>query len=186
MSKLAFIIGITGQDGSYLTELLLEKGYKVYGNVRRTSLFYQTRIHKLEDKITLKFGDITDGLCMNNYIHEIINTNPGFDVFEIYNLSAQSHVALSFDMPEYTSDVDGFSVLKVLEIIKHLNVDIRNKVKFYQAGTSELFGKVLETPQKETTPFNPVSPYAAAKLYAYHLTKMYRRLWYVLCKWYII
>ena len=181
MSKLAFIIGITGQDGSYLTELLLEKGYKVYGNVRRTSLFYQTRIHKLEDKITLKFGDITDGLCMNNYIHEIINTNPGFDVFEIYNLSAQSHVALSFDMPEYTSDVDGFSVLKVLEIIKHLNVDIRNKVKFYQAGTSELFGKVLETPQKETTPFNPVSPYAAAKLYAYHLTKMYREGYGMYC-----
>ena len=181
MSKLAFIIGITGQDGSYLTELLLEKGYKVYGNVRRTSLFYQTRIHHLEDKINLKFGDITDGICMNNFIYEIINTNKDFDVFEIYNLSAQSHVALSFDMPEYTSDVDGFSVLKVIEIIKHLNVNIRNKVKFYQAGTSELFGKVLETPQKETTPFNPVSPYAAAKLYAYHLTKMYREGYGMYC-----
>ena len=169
--KLAFITGITGQDGSYLTELLLEKGYKIYGIIRRTSLFNTTRLDHLLEKITLRYGDLSDGAGLSNYIHEIVRTNPGFEVFEVYNLAAQSHVKISFEIPEYTSDIDGIGVMRLLEIIRTLDADVRNRVKFYQAGTSELYGKVLETPQCETTPFNPVSPYAAAKLYAYHMVK---------------
>ena len=172
--KLAFITGITGQDGSYLTELLLKKKYKVYGIIRRTSLFNTTRIDHLLDKITLRYGDLSDGAGLNNFIHEIIRSNPDFEVFEIYNLAAQSHVKISFEIPEYTADIDGIGVMRLLEIIRTLDDDVRSKVKFYQAGTSELYGKVLETPQSETTPFNPVSPYAAAKLYAYNMVKIYR------------
>lgn len=181
MVKISLIIGITGQDGSYLTELLLEKKYKIYGNVRRTSLYYKNRIEEYKDKINLRFCDVTDGISLNNYIHDIINENDNIDIFEIYNLSAQSHVGLSFTMPEYTTEVDGLGVLKILECIKHLPLEIRNKVKFYQAGTSELYGKVLETPQNELTPFNPVSPYACAKLYSYHLTKIYREGYNMYC-----
>ncbi len=172
--NIAFITGITGQDGSYLAELLLRKSYKVYGIQRRTSLFNTTRIDHMRDKITMRYGDLTDGAGISNYIHEIIRNNTNFKVFEIYNLAAQSHVKISFEIPEYTSDVDGMGVMRLLEIIRTLPEEIRNKIKFYQAGTSELYGKVLETPQSETTPFNPVSPYAAAKLYAYHIVKMYR------------
>ena len=172
--NIAFITGITGQDGSYLSELLLKKNYKVYGIQRRTSLFNTTRIDHIRDKITMRYGDLTDGAGISNYIHQIINDNTNFKVFEIYNLAAQSHVKISFEIPEYTSDVDGIGVMRLLEIIRTLPEEIRNKTKFYQAGTSELYGKVLETPQCETTPFNPVSPYAAAKLYAYHIVKMYR------------
>lgn len=175
MSKLAFITGITGQDGSYLTELLLEKQYKIYGIVRRTSLLYShTRLDHLREKINLTYGDLTDSAGLSTYIHNIIRENPNFEVFEIYNLAAQSHVGISFQIPEYTADVDALGVLRILEIMKNLEPEIRNKVKFYQAGTSELYGAVRETPQNENTPFNPVSPYAAAKLYGYYITKNYR------------
>ncbi len=173
--KIAFITGITGQDGSYLTELLLEKNYKIYGIVRRTSLLYTyTRLDHIRSKINLKYGDMTDSSCLSNYINEIINNNKNFEVMEIYNLAAQSHVRISFEIPEYTADVDGLGTMRILEIIRTLPEEIRNKIRFYQAGTSEMYGKVLKTPQSETTPFNPVSPYAAAKLYAYYMTKIYR------------
>jgi len=172
--KLAFITGITGQDGSYLTELLLKKSYKIYGILRRTSMFNTTRIDHLRNRIKLRYGDLSDGAGLSNYIHEIIRDNPNFEVFEIYNLAAQSHVKISFEIPEYTADVDGVGVMRLLEIIRTLPKNQRDKVKFYQAGTSEMYGKVLETPQSEKTPFNPVSPYAAAKLYAYYMVKIYR------------
>ena len=175
MVKLAFITGITGQDGSYLAELLLEKGYKVYGIVRRTSLLYSyTRLDHIRTKLTLRYGDLSDSAGLSNYIHEIIRENQDFDRLEIYNLAAQSHVKISFEIPEYTADIDGIGTMRLLEIIRTLDPGIRNKVRFYQAGTSEMYGKVLETPQSETTPFNPISPYAAAKLYEYYMTKIYR------------
>ncbi len=172
--KLAFVTGITGQDGSYLSELLLEKNYKVYGIQRRTSLFNTTRIDKIRDKLNMRYGDMSDGAGLSNYIYEILNTNLNFEVFEIYNLAAQSHVKISFEIPEYTGEVDGMGVMKLLEIIRTVPDDVRKKIKFYQAGTSELYGDVLETPQNENTPFNPVSPYACAKLYAYYMVKTYR------------
>jgi len=173
--KIAFITGITGQDGSYLAELLLEKNYKVYGIVRRTSLLYShTRLDHIRDKLILKYGDLSDSAGLSNYIHSIIRENPTFDRLEIYNLAAQSHVQISFEIPEYTADIDGIGTMRLLEIMRTLDSDIRDKVRFYQAGTCEMYGKVLETPQKETTPFNPISPYAAAKLYAYYMTKIYR------------
>ena len=175
MSKLAFITGITGQDGSYLAELLIEKKYQVYGFVRRTSLVYSySRIDHIRDKLHLSYGDLTDGSSIMNYIHEIIRLNPGFEVFEIYNLAAQSHVKISFEIPEYTTLVDGIGTLKLLETIRSLNDDVRSKVRFYQAGTSEMYGAVLESPQTESTPFNPQSPYACAKVYSHFLVKNYR------------
>jgi len=175
MVKLAFITGITGQDGSYLAELLLGKGYKVFGIVRRTSLLYSyTRLDHIRPKLKLRYGDLSDSAGLSNYIHEIVRENQGFTILEIYNLAAQSHVKISFEIPEYTADIDGIGTMRLLEIIRTLDPGIRNKVRFYQAGTSEMYGKVLETPQKETTPFNPISPYAAAKLYAYYMTKIYR------------
>ena len=174
-TKLAFITGITGQDGSYLSELLLEKSYKVYGIIRRNSfLFNNTRMANIENKVNLMYGDMSDGSGLSNVLHKIINENPEYKILEIYNLAAQSHVAVSFEVPEYTGSVDGFGVLKLLECIKTLPETDKKKIKFYQAGTSELYGEVLETPQTEKTPFNPVSPYAAAKLYAYHIVKIYR------------
>ena len=172
--KVAFITGITGQDGSYLVEFLLKKNYRVYGIQRRTSLFNTSRIDRFRKKITMRYGDLTDGAGLSNYINEIVRDNEDMERFEIYNLAAQSHVAISFEIPEYTSDVDGMGVMCLLEIIRTLPEDIKKKTRFYQAGTSELYGKVLEIPQSETTPFNPVSPYAAAKLYAYHMVKIYR------------
>ncbi len=173
--KLAFITGITGQDGSYLTELLLEKKYKVFGIVRRTSLLYShTRLDHIREKIELRYGDMTDNSGLCNYLFNIISQNSDFEVLEIYNLAAQSHVKVSFEIPEYTANVDGTGVMRLLEIIRSLPVEIQQKIKFYQAGTSEMYGKVLETPQNENTPFNPVSPYAAAKLYAYYMVKCYR------------
>jgi GDPmannose 4,6-dehydratase len=175
MSKLAFITGITGQDGSYLSELLLNKEYKIYGIVRRTSLLYsRTRLDHIRDKINLAYSDLTDNSGLSTYINNIIRDNPNFETFEIYNLAAQSHVGISFQIPEYTSNVDGLGVLRLLEIIKNLDDNSRKKIKFYQACTSELYGKVLETPQNENTPFNPVSPYAISKLYGYYITKNYR------------
>jgi len=175
MTKLAFITGITGQDGSYLAELLLEKGYRVYGIVRRTSLLYSsTRLDHIRDKLILSYGDMTDCSGLSNLIAQIVCEKPDFEVFEIYNLAAQSHVAISFEIPEYTADTDAIGALRLLEIIRSLPEEFRNRVKFYQAGTSEMYGKVLETPQSETTPFNPVSPYAAAKVYAHHMVTCYR------------
>ena len=173
--KLAFITGITGQDGSYLAELLLEKSYKVFSIVRRTSqLFSYQRIEHIREKVELRYGDMTDTSGLSNYINTIIGSHPDFEVFEIYNLAAQSHVAISFEIPEYTADVDATGVLRLLEIIRGLSVTIQKKIRFYQAGTSEMFGEVKETPQNENTPFNPVSPYAVAKVYAHYITKVYR------------
>ena len=173
--KLAFITGITGQDGSYLSELLLEKKYKVYGIVRRNSiLFSYKRLDHIRNDITLYYGDMTDGSGLLNTLNKIVNENKNFEILEIYNLAAQSHVKVSFEIPEYTADVDGIGVLKLLEIVKMLHSKYPGKIKFYQAGTSEMYGKVLELPQNEETPFNPISPYAAAKVYAYYMTKIYR------------
>jgi len=175
MTKIAFITGITGQDGSYMAELLIEKGYKIYGIVRRTSLVYtSTRLDHIRSKLNLEYGDLTDGSSLTNIIHKIIQENSGFEVLEIYNLAAQSHVKISFEIPEYTSLVDGIGTLKLLEIIRTFPEDIRQKIRFYQAGTSEMYGEVLETPQTELTPFNPQSPYACAKVYSHFLVKNYR------------
>lgn len=171
--KKALIIGITGQDGAYLTELLLQKKYTVHGIKRRASLNNTHRIDHIfndpmlnpDDRLILHYGDITDAVSILRIIKEI---QPD----EIYNLAAQSHVQVSFEMPTYTAQVDGIGTLNVLEAIRILG--LTNKTKFYQASTSELFGLVQETPQKETTPFYPRSPYAASKLYAYWITKNYR------------
>lgn len=175
MSKLALITGITGQDGSYLSELLLYKKYKVFGIVRRnSSVFNYERIDHIKDNLTLKYGDLTDGSSLVNFINEIVSTNNDYEVLEIYNLAAQSHVQISFENPEYTSLVDGIGTLKLLEAIRCLSIKNQKKIKFYQASTSEMFGNVLETPQKETTPFNPQSPYACAKVYSHFLVRNYR------------
>ena len=175
MSKLAFITGITGQDGSYLSELLLEKDYKVFGIVRRTSLLYShSRIDHIREKLNINYGDVSDACALHQFFNSILQNNPEFKVFEIYNLAAQSHVQISFEIPEYTTTIDALGPLHILEFIRSQPDNIKNKIKFYQAGTSEMYGKVLETPQSETTPFNPVSPYACAKVYAHFITKNYR------------
>jgi GDPmannose 4,6-dehydratase len=175
MSKLALVTGITGQDGSYLSELLLDKNYTVYGIVRcNSSVFNYQRIDHIKSRLNLKYGDLTDGSSLVNFINEIISSNNEYEVFEIYNLGAQSHVQISFENPEYTSLVDGIGTLKLLEAIRSLSNTNQKKVRFYQASTSEMFGGVLETPQKETTPFNPQSPYACAKVYSHFLVKNYR------------
>jgi GDPmannose 4,6-dehydratase len=170
--KVALITGVTGQDGSYLAEFLLEKGYIVHGIKRRASLFNTQRVdHIYQDphidnaKFKLHYGDLTDS---SNLIRIVQETQPD----EIYNLGAQSHVSVSFDSPEYTADVDAMGTLRLLEAIRILGLE--KKTRFYQASTSEMFGLVQETPQKETTPFYPRSPYAVAKLYAYWITVNYR------------
>ena len=171
-NKVALITGITGQDGSYLAELLLEQGYEVHGIKRRSSLFNTGRIdhiyqdpHNPHPTLTLHYGDLTD---TSNLTRIIAETQPD----EIYNLAAQSHVAVSFESPEYTADVDAIGTLRLLEAIRFLN--LCDKTRFYQASTSELYGLVQETPQRETTPFYPRSPYAVAKLYSYWITVNYR------------
>jgi len=171
-NQIALLTGITGQDGSYLTELLLGKGYEVHGIIRRSSSFNTKRIdhlykdrHEKEVNLFLHYGDLTDASNLIKLIQEI---QPD----EIYNLAAQSHVKVSFETPEYTANADGIGTLRLLEAIKFLG--LQKKTKFYQASTSELFGKVQEIPQKETTPFYPRSPYAVAKLYAYWITINYR------------
>ncbi|PIV18199.1 MAG: GDP-mannose 4,6-dehydratase [Flavobacteriales bacterium CG03_land_8_20_14_0_80_35_15] len=168
--KTALISGITGQDGSYLTELLLKKGYEVHGIIRRSSSFNTFRIdHLYNDKkimnktLFLHYGDLTDSSNLNRLVEKV---KPN----EIYNLGAQSHVQVSFEVPEYTADVDGIGTLRFLDAIKDTGIN----TKFYQASTSELYGKVQEIPQSETTPFYPRSPYAAAKLYAFWIVKNYR------------
>ena len=163
--KVALITGITGQDGSYLAELLLEKGYEVHGIIRRSSLINTDRIDGIYDRISLHYGDLTDS---TNLVRVIQLVQPD----EIYNLGAQSHVKVSFEMPEYTADVDGMGTLRVLEAVRLLGME--DRVRIYQASTSELYGLVQETPQKETTPFYPRSPYGVAKLYGYWITKNYR------------
>jgi len=165
--KTALITGITGQDGSYLAELLLEKGYEVHGIVRRSSLINTHRIDHIYDNpnLTLHYGDLTDA---TNIIGVIKKTEPD----EIYNLGAQSHVKVSFETPEYTGNVDGLGTLRVLEAVRLLGME--DKVRVYQASTSELYGKVQETPQTETTPFYPRSPYGVAKLYGFWIVKNYR------------
>ena len=163
--KVALITGITGQDGSYLAEFLLEKNYTVHGLVRRSSSSNTSRIDHLKNKIFLHYGDLTDTTSVIRIIKDI---KPD----EIYNLAAQSHVHVSFEVPEYTANADGIGTLRILEAIKIL--DLVDKTKFYQASTSELFGKVSVIPQTEQTPFYPRSPYAAAKLYAYWITVNYR------------
>ncbi|MCI7019114.1 MAG: GDP-mannose 4,6-dehydratase [Clostridiales bacterium] len=165
MSKVALITGITGQDGSYLAEFLLEKGYEVHGITRRASISNTTRIDHILDKIKLHDGDLSDS---SSLIRIISIVQPD----EIYNLAAQSHVQVSFDVPEYSGDVDALGVLRILEACRILG--LTKKTKFYQASTSELFGKVEEVPQRETTPFHPYSPYAVAKQYGFWITKEYR------------
>jgi len=168
--KKALITGVTGQDGSYLAELLLAKGYEVHGIIRRASSFnthrvdhlYQDR-HEKNVKFFLHYGDLTDSSNLNRLIEKI---NPA----EIYNLGAQSHVQVSFEVPEYTAEVDGIGTLRLLDAIRETGV----KSRFYQASTSELYGKIVETPQSETTPFYPRSPYGVAKLYAFWIVKNYR------------
>ena len=174
MKRIAFITGITGQDGSYLSEFLLSKGYKIYGIIRRTSEFRTTRIDHLLDKIILKYGDVCDKSALSTYVNNIFNENPDLERFEIYHLAAQSHVKISFEIPEYTTSVDALGTLALLEIIKNLPDNRKEKTRFYQAGTSEMFGVSKESPQKETTPMIPRSPYAAAKLYAHNIVKIYR------------
>ena len=171
-NKVALITGITGQDGAYLAEFLLEKGYEVHGIKRRSSLFNTDRIdhlyqapHEKDRKFILYHGDLSDSMSMVRIIQKI---QPD----EIYNLGAQSHVAVSFESPEYTADTVGLGALRILDAIKILGLE--KKTRYYQASSSELYGKVQETPQKETTPFYPRSPYAAAKLYAYWITVNYR------------
>ena len=165
MKKKALITGITGQDGSYLAELLLSKGYEVHGIIRRSSSFNTSRISSILENENLKtyYGDVTDTSNLNRILEKV-------EPDEIYNLAAQSHVKVSFEIPEYTSSVDALGTLRFLDAIKTTGV----KTKFYQASTSELYGKVLQTPQSENTPFNPRSPYGVAKLYAYWSIVIYR------------
>lgn len=172
MSKIAFITGITGQDGSYLAELLLEKGYKVYGLIRRSSSINTGRIEHIFKKLHLYYGDLTDSTCLVSCLAEIKEKNQDMVRLEVYNLGAQSHVKVSFEMPEYTANTDACGVLKLLEAIR-IN-KLENVTRFYQASTSELYGKVQEIPQSETTPFYPRSPYGVAKLYGYWIVKNYR------------
>jgi GDPmannose 4,6-dehydratase len=171
MAKKALITGITGQDGSYLAELLLEKGYEVFGVIRRASSFNTHRIdhiyqdpHQTDIKLQLLYGDLSDAGFLHSALSRI---KPD----EVYNLAAQSHVRVSFDIPEYSSDIDALGAVRILEALHRLGL---KKTKFYQASSSEMYGKVQEVPQKETTPFYPRSPYAVAKLYAHWITVNYR------------
>ena len=173
-SRVAFITGITGQDGSYLAELLLGKDYFVHGLIRRSSTINTARIDHLFHNPALKlhYGDMTDSACLYKILNHIKTAHVSMERLEIYNLAAQSHVKISFEMPEYTADTDAFGTLKLLEAIRNNNLD--SVSRFYQASTSELYGKVQEMPQSETTPFYPRSPYAVAKMYAYWIVKNYR------------
>ena len=170
--KKALITGITGQDGSYLAELLLKKGYEVHGIVRRASLINTHRIDHIYEKIKLHYGDLTDAVSIMGIIKEV-------EPCEIYNLGAQSHVKVSFKIPEYTGQVDAMGTLRVLEAVRMLGME--KDVRIYQASTSELYGDVKETPQTETTPFHPRSPYGVAKLYGYWIIKNYREAYGMHC-----
>ena len=173
--KVAIITGITGQDGSYMAEFLLEKEYKVWGIVRRASDINTHRIDHLyqNPNLIIKYGDMTDGSNLLHLLYQIKETyDESLERLEVYNLAAMSHVKVSFEMPEYSVEADGVGVLKLLEAIR--SSGYQDKIRFYQASTSELFGLVQEVPQKETTPFYPRSPYGVAKLYGYWITKNYR------------
>ena len=172
--KVGFITGITGQDGSYLAELLLEKGYIVHGLIRRASNINTQRIEHIfaNPNLKLHYGDLTDGASLYKILNDIKNLYPQMERLEIYNLAAQSHVKVSFEMPEYTADTDAFGTLKLLEAV--MNNNLKDITRFYQASTSELYGKVQEVPQSETTPFYPRSPYGVAKLYGFWIVKNYR------------
>lgn len=175
MVLVALISGISGQDGSYLAELLLEKEYKVWGLMRKSSapLSSYNHYHLLQHpNVTLKYGDLLDGTGLRSILYDIKNTYSDLDRLEIYNLGAQSHVKVSFEIPEYCSDVNALGVLRFLEAVRLSGY--ADKIRFYQASTSELFGKVVEVPQKETTPFYPRSPYGISKLYGFWITKNYR------------
>ena len=170
VTKRALITGITGQDGSYLAELLLEKGYEVHGIIRRSSSFNTQRLdhiyrdaHDPNARLFLVHGDLSDSSALNTILRQVVPD-------EIYNLGAQSHVRVSFDVPEYTTDVTALGTVRILEAVREAGI----KPKFYQASSSEMFGKVVETPQRETTPFHPRSPYACAKVFAYYATVNYR------------
>jgi GDPmannose 4,6-dehydratase len=163
MAKKAFITGITGQDGSYLAEILLEKGYEVYGMVRRSSTFNRSRIDHLRNDIELVYGDLGDSSVLNQLMRSI---RPD----EVYNLGAQSHVRVSFDMPEYTADVVAVGTLRLLDAIRETDL----RCRFYQASSSEMFGKVAEVPQTEETPFHPRSPYGVSKVFGHWITRNYR------------
>jgi GDPmannose 4,6-dehydratase len=171
--NVALITGITGQDGSYLTELLLEKNYDVWGIIRRSSNFNTQRIEHLysNSNLHLRYGDLSDANCLLKIINEIKSISD-ISKLEVYNLGAMSHVKVSFDMPEYTADIDGLGTLRLLEAIRISG--LQNITRFYQASTSELYGKVQEIPQTENTPFHPRSPYGVAKLYSYWIVKNYR------------
>ena len=174
MSKVALITGITGQDGSYLSEFLLEKEYEVHGLVRRTSIDYKERIVHLENNpcFYLHYGDLSDSISLLKIIGQV---QPD----EIYNLAAQSHVQVSFEVPEYTADVVALGILRILEAVRICGLE--KKCRIYQASTSELYGKVEEVPQKETTPFHPYSPYAVAKQYGHWIVKEYREAYGMFC-----
>jgi GDPmannose 4,6-dehydratase len=163
VTRKAFITGVTGQDGSYLAEILLEKGYEVYGMVRRSSTFNRSRIDHLQGEIELVYGDLGDSSVLNQLMRTI---RPD----EVYNLGAQSHVRVSFDIPEYSADVVGVGALRLLDAIREGDL----RCRFYQASSSEMYGKAVEVPQSEATPFHPRSPYAVAKVYAYWITRNYR------------
>jgi GDPmannose 4,6-dehydratase len=171
MVKVAFITGITGQDGSYLSEFLLEKGYLIYGMIRRSSSINTKRIDHIYSQLFLRYGDLSDSSSIIKILNEIKEID-SLEVIEIYNLGAMSHVKVSFDSPEYTGDIDGIGTLRILDAI--ISLKLNNIVKFYQASTSEMYGKVQEIPQTEKTPFYPRSPYGVAKLYSYWITKNYR------------
>ncbi len=170
--KIALITGITGQDGSYLSELLLEKNYIIYGMIRRMSTINTTRIDHILNKLNLRYGDVSDTSNIIRILSEIKNKHPNMEILEIYNLSAQSHVKISFEMPEFTANTDALGVLRILEAIRIC--DLVDKTKFYQAGTSEMYGMIQSKPQNELTPFYPRSPYGVAKLFGYWITKNYR------------
>jgi GDP-mannose 4,6-dehydratase len=172
--KIGLITGITGQDGSYLAELLLEKDYMVWGIIRRSSSINTSRIDHIfsNPNLILKYGDLSDGTCLLEILYEIKNKYPDMEVLEVYNLGAMSHVKISFEIPEYTADIDAIGTLRLLNAIR--SSGLQSKTRFYQASTSELYGKVVEVPQTENTPFYPRSPYGVAKLYAHWITKNYR------------
>lgn len=181
MLKIALITGITGQDGSYLAEFLLEKDYKVWGLIRRSSHINTQRIDHLyiNPNLILRYGDLSDSANLLHIMYEIKNTYADMDRLEVYNLAAMSHVKVSFEMPEYTGNVDALGVLRLLEAIR--SSGLQDITRFYQASTSELYGKVQEVPQKETTPFYPRSPYGVAKLYGYWIVKNYREAYGMFC-----
>lgn len=178
--KIGLITGITGQDGSYLAELLLEKKYEVWGIIRRSSSMNTCRIDHIFSNIHLRYGDLTDSSNLFNIITEIKNSYQNLERLEVYNLAAMSHVKISFEVPEYTADVDALGTLRLLQALRTCGIPLE-KIRFYQASTSEMYGKVQEIPQTEKTPFYPRSPYGCAKLYSHWITKNYRESYNMYC-----